>query len=202
MNKLLIATTNPAKFREISEYVKDLNLELVSLKDFPSIGPVLETGKTFEENAKLKAEGYAAQTGLPTVADDGGLEIDALDGQPGVSSHRWIDPTKESTDEELIAYTLRRMKSVPPTNRTARFKVVVAFCFDGTCETATGVAEGRVAEEAASTWERGFPYRALIFTEKFGKLYKDLSPTEHDQINHRRSALAKLRPIISKRLRL
>ncbi len=200
MRKLLIATTNPAKFRELSTYLADLNLELLSLKDMPNVQPVAETGKTFEENAFVKARGYHAQTKLPTLADDGGLEIDALGGEPGVHSHRWVDPTREATDEELITHTLKCMKDIPTHDRAARFKVVIAFCNKGACETATGTIEGRVADQAAPTWEKGFPYRALIFVQKFAKLYKDLTAAEHEEINHRRAALEKLKPAIKKAL--
>ena len=90
MKKLLIATTNPGKLSEINRFLGDLPVELVGLKDAGITDAVEETGSTFEENAILKAKYYCKKSGLPTLADDGGFEIDALDGQPGVKSHRWI----------------------------------------------------------------------------------------------------------------
>ena len=137
MKKLLIATTNPGKLTEIKRFLGDLPIELVGLKDIGIADTVEETGKTFEENAILKANYYYKKSGLPTLADDGGFEIDALGGEPGVRSHRWIDGTKESTDEELIEYTLLRLKDVPLQGREAQLRLVVAYVTpDGGVQTA------------------------------------------------------------------
>src|SRR3990167_9592915 len=111
--KLLVATTNPGKLAEIRRFLTDIPVELVSLKDVGIADSVEETGKTFEENAILKAKFYAQKSGLPTLADDGGFEIDALNGEPGVKSHRWADPSQENDDETLINYTLKRLENVP-----------------------------------------------------------------------------------------
>ena len=117
MKKLLIATTNPGKLDEIKRFLGDLPVELVALKDVGIIDGVEETGKTFEENAILKAKYYCKKSGLPTLADDGGFEIDALGGEPGVKSHRWIHKDREDTDEELIEYTLKKMRGLPRAKR-------------------------------------------------------------------------------------
>ena len=100
--KLLIATTNPGKLAEIKRFLFDVPVELVSLNDVGITDHVEETGATFEENAVLKAKFYAEKSGLPTLADDGGFEIDALHGEPGVKSHRWVYGDRENTDEELM----------------------------------------------------------------------------------------------------
>src|SRR3990167_9202120 len=109
MNRLLIATTNPGKLAEIRRFLSDVPLELVSLNDVDIKERVEKTGKTFEKNAILKAKFYAQKSGLPTIGDDGGFEIDALHGEPGVKTRRWIHKDRDSTDEELIAHTLKKL---------------------------------------------------------------------------------------------
>src|SRR3990167_10501814 len=125
MNRLLIATTNPGKLAEIRRFLSDVPLELVSLNDVDIKERVEETGKTFEENAILKAKFYAEKSGLPTIGDDGGFEIDALGGEPGVKSHRWVHGDKENSDEELIEYTFKKMKGIK--NRKAQLRAVLAL---------------------------------------------------------------------------
>ena len=109
MKKLLIATTNPGKLAELSRFLSDIPITLVSLKDVGITDTIEEIGKTFEENAILKAKYYFQKSGLPTLADDGGAEIDALNGEPGVKTRRWIHGDRDSTDNELVAYTLKRL---------------------------------------------------------------------------------------------
>src|SRR3989344_3009105 len=127
MNILLIATSNPGKLEEIKRFLADLPIELAGLKDVHITETVEETGTTFEENAILKAKFYAKRSGLPTLADDGGFEIDVLAGQPGVKSHRWIHGDRDDSDEELIQYTLDRMKSLPREKRGAQLRLVLAL---------------------------------------------------------------------------
>lgn len=198
MRKLLIATSNQAKLAEYRKFLADLPLELLSLSDF-NLGSIDETGATFEENAKLKAESYFTMSGLPCISDDGGLEIDALDGAPGVLSRRWKTGDENVTDEELITYTLERMKGVPEGKRGARLRLVVAF-FDGKeVHTAEAATEGSVAH-MPTRFAPGFPYRALLYIVKFGKMYDDLTPSEHEAVNHRRAAVLQLKPAIEQAL--
>ena len=201
MKKILIATTNPGKLREFQEYLRDLNVELLSLKDFPKLLPVEETGSTFDENAILKATQYGHVSGIPTIADDGGLEIDILGGAPGVHSHRWIDKTKESSDEELIQHTLALLEDVPKEKRTARLRLVCAFDDGGDIHTSEAAIEGRIVETAGE-YEPGFPFRALLYIPEYDKLYGEFTKEEHDAINHRRRAVEKLKPIIVEKLGL
>src|SRR3990167_2672003 len=143
--KLLVATTNPGKLAEIRRFLTDIPVELVSLKDVGIADSVEETGKTFEENAILKAKFYAQKSGLPTLADDGGFEIDVLGGEPGVKSHRWIDSTRENSDEELIAYTIKRMKDIPEDKRGAQLRLVLALVLpDGQLFTSEASVRGIV----------------------------------------------------------
>ena len=131
MSKLLIATTNPGKLAEFKQFLADVPIEIVSLSDVSIHRKPEETGKTFEENAILKVQFYYKFSGLATIADDGGFEIDALSGAPGVNSHRWIDPTRESSDEELIEYTMKRLEDVPLEKRGAQLRLVLALVLPG-----------------------------------------------------------------------
>lgn len=200
MNKLLIATTNPGKLAEIMRFLKDIPIKLVGLKDLEITDNVEETGKTFEENAILKAKYYCQKSGLPTLADDGGFEIDALGGNPGVRSHRWIHQDREDTDEELIAYTLGKMRGLPRARRGAQLRLVLALIFpDGRQFTVEEKTRGVVAEQASEHKTSGFPYRSLLFLPEINKYYDHdlLTPEETDRFNHRKRALDKLKPILA-----
>ena len=184
--KILIATKNPGKAREISGFLgKSVGrFEIATLKDFPDSPDVEETGKTFEENAILKAKAYFEWSGIPSIADDAGLEIDFLNGEPGVLSRRW--PGYEATDRELIDMALNKLKGVPKEKRTAHLVAVGAY-FDGRNVVIEREAiDGFMAEELNVECEPGYPFRALFWIPKFNKLYQDLTPEEHEQVNHRR----------------
>lgn len=208
--KLLIATTNPGKFAEIKRFLSDLPsgkagvpVELVSLKDLGINKVVEETGKTFEENAILKAKFYAAKSGLPTLADDGGFEIDVLNGEPGVKSHRWVHGDKENTDEELVAHTIERMKGI--TNRSAQLRLVLALALpNGTIHTSEASVRGVIPLEPRNKITPGFPYRSLLFLPEINKYYDhdELTPEETERFNHRKKALDKLKPYIRNIIRL
>jgi XTP/dITP diphosphohydrolase len=113
MKKLLVATSNPGKLKEIKFFLKDMPIAIISLPEVGISADAPEDAPTFKENAILKATYYTRKSGIPTLADDGGLEIDALNGEPGVHSHRWISGDKDDDDEELIVYTIRRLQGVP-----------------------------------------------------------------------------------------
>lgn len=199
MKKLLVATTNPGKLAEFKEFLSDLPLTLVSLKDVGITSHVEETGKTFEENALLKATHYAKDSGLPTIADDGGLEIDALNGEPGVNSHRWIQKDKEDEDEALIQHALVRLKDVPKEKRGAQLHLVLAFATpDGKTFTSEGLIRGVIPFEAASYRRKGFPYRSLLYLPELSKFYNhdELTDEENKTYNHRRKAVEEIKPVI------
>lgn len=200
MDKLLIATTNPGKLDEIRLFLAGLPVTLLGLRDVHVEGQPEETGTTFDENARIKALWYAERSGMPTIADDGGLEIDALGGEPGVHSHRWVHQDREDTDRELIDYTLTRMAGVPEGKRTARLRVVIAFALPGrVIATETGSVEGIIPDRASDHLTPGFPYRSLLYIPDIGKYYdhEALTPGETDRYNHRKAVLAKLRPAIA-----
>lgn len=199
MKTLLVATTNPGKLAELQEFLSDLPIKLVSLQDIGITSHVEETGKTFAENALIKALHYAKESGLPTLADDGGLEIDALDGEPGVHSHRWVHQDREDEDEELIAYTLFRLKDVPKEKRGAQLHLVLAFALpEGKTYTSEGVIQGIIPFEPSTYRRRGFPYRSLLYLPELSKFYNhdELTDEENKTYNHRRSAVEELKTII------
>ncbi len=192
MKKLLIATTNPGKLEEITAILADIPIKLVSLKELGLKEKPEENGKTFEENAIIKAKFYAEKSGLPTIADDGGLEIDALGGEPGVKSHRWIHGDREDEDEELITYTIKMLKGVPLTERGAQLRAVLALALpNGEVHTAEGITRGVIPLKPSDNRVDGFPYRSLLYLPKINKFYNttDLTPEESDYYNHRKMAL-------------
>jgi XTP/dITP diphosphohydrolase len=197
--KILIATTNPAKFAELQLFLSDLPYEFVSLSDVGIVESVEETGSTFEENAFLKASYYASRAQMPAIADDGGFEIDALGGAPGVKSHRWIHGDREDTDEELIAYTIEKMKNIPLEKRGAQLRLVLAIVLpDGRRAISEAAVRGVVAETPFESRTHGFPYRALLYLPQFGKFYDNTVMTneEIDAVNHRKKAVKLLAPKI------
>jgi XTP/dITP diphosphohydrolase len=202
MKKLLIATTNPGKLEEIKFFLKDLAVKLVGLTDLKIKEKAKEDGKTFEENAKKKAVFYYKISGFPTIADDGGLEIDYLKGEPGVKSRRWINGT-DAGDEELIEYALKKLKGVPIKKRGAQLRAVIALALpNGQIYTSKGVVRGVIAEKRAPFMTPGYPFRSLLYLPEIGKYYnhEDLTFEENEKYNHRGLALKKLKRIIRKKL--
>ncbi len=175
----------------------------MSLSDVGITDSVAETGATFAENALIKARYYHSLSQIPTLADDGGFEIDALNGDPGVKSHRWIDETLESTDAELVEYTLKRLQGIPLEKRQAQLRLVLALIIAPGKEFTTEAAiSGIVPLVPAPKIIPGFPYRSLLFLPELNKFYDhaQLTPEETEQYNHRRRALEKLKPTIKKYL--
>jgi len=196
--KVLIATTNSAKFNEIKYFLKDLPVQFLNLKDLNIRGNPNEDGKTFEENAVKKASYYYKKSKLPVIADDGGLEIDFLNGEPGVKSKRWIKG-KVSSDEKLIEYTLQKMKNLPLKKRGAKLRTVLAFIDDnGSIYTSEGIIKGIIAEKPCQKLTKGYPYRAIFFIEGINKYYSefDLSKKMYEKYSHRGQALKKIIKII------
>jgi XTP/dITP diphosphohydrolase len=196
MRPLLIATTNPAKLTEYRLLLRDLELELVSLADAGITDTPEETGATFEENALIKARFYFERARTATLADDGGLEIDALGGEPGVRSHRWLNSGGDDSDQALVNEVMRRMKGVPVGQRSARLRAATALIYDDGGQVRERVAEaaieGVIAERAYSLLREGFPYRAVLFMPERNCFVGELGDEEEAKISQRRIALAKL----------
>lgn len=199
MQKLLIATTNSGKFFEIKNFLKDLPVQLVSLSDVNISDDVEETGKTYKENSQIKALFYSKKSGLPAVADDGGLEIEELLGAPGIHSRRWIGHS--ATDEELIEHLEKVSKTLK--KRTAYFRTVVSFALpDGLIFSSKGEVKGIIAKKPLVKLTEGYPYRSFFYLPEIKKYYheSELSKEEEKEYNHRYKAVRKLIPVIKKEL--
>lgn len=205
MRTLLVATTNPDKLREIRPILSGLDLELRTLDRLPPIPPAVEDGRTFADNARKKALHYAAASGLPAVAEDSGLEIDALDGAPGVHSSRFggaSAPTYPDKFREIYrrleARDLLHGRLTPGSPRTsgrpskARFVCAVALAEGGSIIFETrGVVEGEVAAEPRG--DRGFGYDPVFFYPPLGRTLGELSREEKAVVSHRGQAFRALR---------
>lgn len=193
--KLLIATTNQGKIQEYKHLLQDVPFELVTLKDLNILEEPEETGSTFKENAILKAKFYFEKSGIVTLADDAGLEIDALRGEPGVHSRRW--PGYDATDEELVEYTMEKMKGIPMEKRRAKFRAVAAITKDGKeVQTFEGVQEGVIAETPRYPIITGYPYRSVFCHDATGRFLSEIDLTENDSHAHRKEAIDKARSFL------
>lgn len=194
-SKILIATHNPAKLSEIQrglEPLIDQGCKLLSLKEINITETTLETGKTFRENAELKAKYYGKISKLPTLADDGGITIDALNGEPGVKSRRWLG--YEASDKELINFTLDRMEKFKNSDRKATLEMCLCF-YNPKNESVifeTEKIDGKIAQKPSGNKTSGYPFRALFIVDKYKKYYDELTENEHEEINHRLKAVKKM----------
>lgn len=201
MKKLLIATTNPGKLREYKEFLADLPIQLVSLKDIVITEDIEETGKTYKENSQKKALFYAKKSGLPSISDDGGIEIKALNNEPGIKSRRWLG--YEATDEDLVKHMMKVSKQLPDNNRTAVFKLVVSLALpNGQVWSRMGKVEGTIAKKPHMKHLHGYPYRSFFYLPEVQKYYheSELTKDEMKKYNHRYVAVSKLKLIIGKAL--
>jgi XTP/dITP diphosphohydrolase len=185
---LVLATRNPGKTREIRELLNNFPVEIKNLDDFGPIPDVQEDGTTFDENAFKKASFTAKVLGLPALADDSGLEVEALGGAPGVHSARYAGPS--ATDQERAAKLLQKMEG--KTNRGAAFMCVISVAVpSGVALTYEGRCEGLIAEAPAG--ENGFGYDPIFYYPPLKKTFAQLSPAEKNRVSHRGKALAELK---------
>lgn len=190
MRKLVVATKNKNKAKEVAEILEGMPYMVVPLSDYPDAPDVEETGSTFMENAILKARAYAEFTGELTLADDSGLEVDALEGAPGVMSARFAPTTKER-NQKLLGL----MKDVLDDRRTARFRCAIAIAEPGgDVKTMEGKIEGVIAHEAKGT--NGFGYDPIFYIPGLGKHFAELSSEEKNAISHRGRALAEAKKLL------
>ncbi len=192
--KIVLATRNRGKIKEIKEMLPGVGV--LTLDDFPGLAMPPETGRTFSENALSKAVFVAEKTGLPALADDSGLEVDALGGRPGVFSARYAGA--EATDEENYLKLLGEMKGVATGERAARFRCVMALAFpDGNEKrsyTFDGALEGYIASEPRG--KNGFGYDPVFYVPGMGKTAAELTLEEKNAISHRALALKKLKAFL------
>jgi XTP/dITP diphosphohydrolase len=198
MPRILIATSNPGKLRDFAGAARQHGVEIAGIPDFSSLPTVVEDGLTFEANARKKAEEYSRSApGEVVVADDSGLEIDALNGAPGVHSARYAAPDLQGQDPHKAAANtddeanntrvLREMKGVPPAERTGRFVCVLAAARDGkTLATFRGTAEGLILDSPRG--RNGFGYDPLFYFPEIEKTFAELSAEEKAKYSHRGAA--------------
>ena len=188
LGRLLIGTRNESKKKEIGELLSEIPLQLVSLVDTGIDDEVEEYGQTFEENAILKAKGYGKLSGLLTLADDSGIEVDALGGRPGVFSARYAG--LNATDEERNKMLMSELVNVPDNKRTARFRCVVALWSPKTgVSTYEGKVEGLITRSPRGN--NGFGYDPIFFSEEMGKTLGQIPATRKHRISHRGKAMEK-----------
>lgn len=189
--RLVLATANAGKVAELRELLAPLGLHCVDLWRRPDFPRVHETGQTYVENATLKARAVAAWARLPALADDSGLEVDALGGLPGVQSAHFAGP--HASDRDNIDKLLRLLSGVPPELRQARFRCVFVVARpDGATLIAEGICEGRISEAPAG--ENGFGYDPVFLHPESGKTFAQLTLEEKNRYSHRARALAELAP--------
>ena len=185
--KLLLATTNRGKISELNGILGQQQIDLVGL-DAADSTEEIETGVTFSENALLKARHYHRRTGLPTIADDSGLEVFALDGRPGVASARYAGP--EASDADRISKLLGELNDVSDEQRAARFVCAAALVWDGGEQVFADEARGRILR--APRGVGGFGYDPVFLYEPLGKTFAELSESEKAEISHRGRAFRRL----------
>lgn len=197
MKKIVIASKNEGKIKEIKNFLHGLNVEILTLNDFPDISEITEDGRTFEDNAMKKAKVVFEHSKLTSLADDSGLEVQYLSGEPGVHSARFS--AENATDQQNNEKLLELLKDVPMEERRARFKCVIVLynslynnlIFEGRCE-------GYIIDEPKG--ELGFGYDPLFVPEGFTKSFGELDLVTKNKISHRGKALNSLRGYVEKML--
>lgn len=192
MHAIVLATRNRGKIAELTALLQEFSLNIIGLDSYPELEDIPETGETFEENARIKARAVCEHTGLVAVADDSGLEVDALGGAPGVYSARYsADGGQPATDARNNEKLLAALRGVPREERGARFRcVMVAAAPNGAELSADGAWEGLIAEEPRG--ENGFGYDPLFFDPELGRHSAQLSQAEKNARSHRGRALRNL----------
>ncbi|HZN55814.1 MAG TPA: RdgB/HAM1 family non-canonical purine NTP pyrophosphatase [Candidatus Polarisedimenticolaceae bacterium] len=189
MTTLVVATGNPGKIAEIAAALAASRIEVLGLPALSDTTPIDETGSTFEANARLKAEGYSLRTPHAVLADDSGLEVDALEGAPGILSARYGSPTL--SDPARCKAILKALIDTPDAERTARFRCVLAVARGGrTLATFDGAVEGTILRELRGS--NGFGYDPIFFHPPSQRAFGELSREEKQKVSHRGQALAKL----------
>lgn len=189
MRRVVVATGNPGKLREFRAALASEGVEVLDLSTLDEPPEVEETGVTFEQNARIKAEAYSRATDLPVLAEDSGLEVDALGGEPGVRSARYGDAGLD--DAGRVRLLLHNLEGVPDQRRTARFRCLLAAARAGrVLATFEGVAEGRIAR--APRGQSGFGYDPVFFHPSLGRTFAEVSRQTKQELSHRGQAIRRL----------
>jgi XTP/dITP diphosphohydrolase len=195
MKKLLLATNNKGKIREYQKLLEGIPFEIVTPADCGISADVKEVGITFEENATLKATSLASVSGLLSLADDSGLEVDSLDGEPGPLSHRFAGDN--ATDVERNAFLLAKLKNIPESQRTAQFRCVIAIAEpNGSVKVCSGACRGLIIPQPRGY--NGFGYDPIFLVPELGKTMAELTLEGKNRISHRAQAAEKARELLMK----
>lgn len=195
--EIVLATKNKNKIREIKDILKFLRVRIHSTAEYPDMPEVEEDGQTLAENALKKAKAIAAYTGKWALADDTGLEVESLDGAPGVYSARFAGP--QCSYEDNNRKLLKLLERLPKSKRKAVFKCVIALSDPlGKTQTAIGIIRGYIGSEMKGT--HGFGYDPLFIVPKYGKTFAELGLTVKNKISHRAKALAKMKKVLGKQM--
>ena len=193
---MIVATTNEGKMKEIRAILGDIGEEILSLKDAGIKADIVEDGSTFEENAMIKARAICKLTGQMALADDSGLEVDALNKEPGIYSARYLgeDTSYEIKNRNII----ERLQGVEGEARSGRFVCAIAAAFpDGECITTRGTIEGLITKEPKG--ENGFGYDPIVYVPEYGMTTGEMDPEEKNKISHRGKALTAMKKILEER---
>ncbi len=196
--KLVLATNNSDKIAEIRVLLGELPVTILTKADFPHFPDIPETALTLEGNAELKATGIRHATGIAALADDTGLEVDALDGAPGVFAARYAG--ENASYEDNCRKLLSELKGKPPSDRNARFRCVIALDWGDCVEKAEGMVEGIITDSLRGG--SGFGYDPVFYYPPAGKTFAEMTLAEKNEISHRALALADARKLIMKRLEI
>lgn len=194
-DKLVIATRNRDKVREIQDLLKTLPVTILSINDFDHMIEVVEDQPTLQANAIKKATEISAQFDMPALADDTGLEVDALDGAPGVFSSRFAGP--QASYDENVDLLLHRLNDVPKTQRAARFRTVMALAFGNEIDTVEGVCDGTILQERRGS--NGFGYDPVFYVPEFEQTLAEMDLAHKNKISHRAKALQNMKDILQQK---
>ena len=194
MDKIVFATTNAGKIKEIKEILADFDVEVASMKEMNITADIEENGATFEENSLIKARAISKLTGLPALADDSGLEVDYLNGEPGIYSARYLG--RDTDYDYKNNYIIDKLKEAKGEERSARFVCVISLVLpDGREFVKKGVMEGRIGYEIKG--ENGFGYDPIFYLPEYGKTSAEISAEEKNKISHRGKALSAMKELIA-----
>lgn len=196
---LILSTRNPSKALQIKDIFVELPVLIRTLDEEGIEGEVVEDGSTLEENASKKALFAAQRSGKPSIADDTGIFIDALDGLPGIRSARWAG--EDATTEEILRFTLEKLRDVPESKRTASFRTVAVLAYpDGRTESFTGEVLGTVIFEPRTESHPKMPYSAIFVPAGQSKVWTEMTVEEENAISHRGQAFRKMREYVRQHL--
>ena len=190
--KIVFATHNKDKYQEMVQLLKDFSIELLSLYDFPDIREIVEDGSTIKENALIKSRTVYNLTGLYTISDDSGLEVEALNGNPGVHSARYAG--YDSSYSDNVNKLLKKMKGFPKKSRKAKFKTIISFIGDNMELISEGIVKGLITNKPKGVG--GFGYDPVFYVIDKGKTYSEMTMEEKNQISHRAKAISNMKNLL------